>query len=91
MKLGEACLLLEVKADAITFNCHFFTLEEVEFDIDPREVLGEAGANTVFSFMRRLGEHLNKEVVLTPENAPELPIFRFCPETAQVEYLPPTL
>ncbi len=80
--------LLCVDAGDVTLNCHFFCREIIEFDLDPREVKGEEQANFVFDFMRQLGRALNKEVILTPENMLESPIFKFSLVTQKIEFFP---
>src|SRR5262245_50232653 len=67
-------------------NCHFFTDEEIEFDIDPREVKGQKGLNALFGFMRCLAQATDKDVVLTAENMREIVIFRVSPGKAAIEY-----
>ena len=71
--------LLTIGLNGVTVNCHFFLSEEIELDIDPGEVDNEGKANIVFGFMSNVGRVLNKEVILTPENAEEQPIFKYEP------------
>lgn len=80
--------LLKVNVDSVILNCHFFTDEEIEFDIDPREILSERQAEAIFTFMRQIGQTLNKEVVLTPENLQDAPIFKFLPSVGEIQYIP---
>lgn len=68
-------------------NCHFFTVEEIEFDIDPREVKGQQELNALFGFMRCLAKATDKVVVLTPENGQEHTIFRVSPGNTAIEYV----
>ena len=69
-----------------TLNCHFFTEDEVEFDLDPREMKPEL-LGTLVDFFRLLGEATTKPVLLTMENMPEAVIMRFEPTTGKVEYV----
>jgi len=78
--------LLSVKVGNLLLNCHFFTTNEIEFDLDPREVEGEKELSELFDFLRRLCWISNKQTVLTPENAPEYWIFRFTPGISEPEY-----
>ncbi len=80
--------LLSVNVGAAILNCHFFTKEEIEFDLDPSEIQSESQAEEVFAFMRQIGQILYKEVVLTPENAQDAPIFKFLPSVGQIQYIP---
>lgn len=85
--LPEACdRLLAVRFAGVQANCHFFTSEEIEFDIDPREVKGQEQLGALFGFMRCLAETVGKEAILTAENYPEIIIFRVRPGQSAVEH-----
>ena len=71
--------LLTIGLDGVTVNCHFFLPEEIELDIDPRDIDNEGKAKIVFGFMSNVGSVLNKEIILTPENTEEQPIFKYEP------------
>ncbi len=62
---GECDRLLSVRFAGVLANCHFFMPEELEFDIDPREVTGREQLNALFEFMRCMAEGVGKEVILT--------------------------
>ena len=79
--------LLLIKAGSVILNCHFFTEEEIEFDLDPREITSEFQAEQVFTFMRQLGDLLKKEVILTPENYQSYVIFKFSPSVGKIQYI----
>lgn len=79
------CRLSVWFADVLA-NCHFFTVNEIEFDIDPREVKGQQELNALFGFMRCVAQATNKDVVVTAENMPEIVIFRVSPGKAAIEY-----
>jgi hypothetical protein len=78
--------LLSGNVGNLVLYCHFFTVDEIEFDLDPREVKVERDLEELFDFLRRLCRISNKQTVLTPENAPELWIFRFNPGIDEPEY-----
>lgn len=61
---------------------HFFTPEEIECDIDPREVSGQASLDALLGFKRRLGDLTRKPAALTPENVPDEPIISYDPESS---------
>jgi hypothetical protein len=69
-------------------NCHFFGPDEIEFDIDPRQVIGQAEVDAVFAFMIFLANATDKPVVLTPENMSDKVIFRISPRGTQIEHFP---
>lgn len=71
---------LSVFLDKIPLNCHFFSIDTIELDLDPRDVSSQASLDLLLAFMRRLGRTMAKRVTLAPENMPERPIFRYEPE-----------
>jgi hypothetical protein len=80
--------LLTINVGGVTLNCHFFRTEEIELDLDPREVTEVEKANELFRFMEAIGCALRKPVRMTPENLKDRPIFEFWPETGKVSYFP---
>ena len=85
---GSASSYLGVEAGGLLFNCHFFTDEQVEFDLDPREVKGQDTLDVVLAFMRDIGQALGKRVILTPENCQEIAIFEYLPESNSIRHMP---
>lgn len=82
----EQLYQLSIRLDGVTVNCHFFTPVEIELDLNPQEIDSEAKAKVIFRFMSTVGRVLNRQVILTPENAEEQPIFKYEPG-AGIEYL----
>ena len=66
--------------------CHFFSSDQMEFDVDPREITSQTGLDTLLGFVQRLGDFISKPVVLTPENGPEIPIITYDPKTRAFQY-----
>ena len=64
-----------VDLSGVLLNCHFFCLDQIEFDIAPSEVTDEAKFHGIVDFMHDLSNVLEKTVVLTSENAPEVVLF----------------
>jgi hypothetical protein len=83
---SEHNFLLSVTFRGVVANCHFFEESRIEFDIDPRAVTGEEQAASVFDFMHWLSGTTMKDVILTPENRPEIVVFRVRPATKDVEW-----
>lgn len=77
---------LMIGVENLTLNCHFFTEEEIELDVDPREVHSQSELDLVLGFMRNLGKCLSKEVILTAENFKDLVWFQYLPESDQMHY-----
>ena len=64
-----------VHIDNININCHFFCEEEIENDVSPKEINSIEDHNKLMSYMTKLSKLLNKVVILTPENTPEIILF----------------
>ncbi|TNC10550.1 hypothetical protein FF100_23110 [Methylobacterium terricola] len=67
-------------------NCHFFTEEEIEFDLDPRDVDSLLEADRLVGFLNALGRATMKEVLLTVENSPDEVIARYDPTSDTLEW-----
>lgn len=65
-------------------NCHFFVEDEVEFDLDPRDVDELVDAERLGQFLIDLGRATSKEVRLTAENEPGAVIARYSPRSDTV-------
>ncbi len=78
--------LLLVCFAGVQANCHFFCVEDIEFDIDPRQVTGQAQLSGLIDFMRCLSQAVGKDATLAPENSPEIVIFRIRPGLPTVEH-----
>ena len=65
-------------------DCFFFTREEIDFDLDPRNFQGNTAHQQIsrlLDFLRTVGQLLNKTIILTSEGGSSMPLFRFDPET----------
>jgi hypothetical protein len=81
-------VLLRVFVDGVQLNCHFFWTEEIELDLDPAEVRTPEDGRRVLQFLKQLGDAINRPVVMTPEELPESPYYRYEPLTAEPVYCP---
>jgi hypothetical protein len=77
-----------VDVAGVRVHCHFFTEEETEFDLNPGEVVDPVRLGSVFEFMQGLASAVSKDSVLTPENMPEIVIFRCRPGLGTIEHTP---
>jgi len=50
-------------------HCHFFSPDEIEFDVDPRSMTSKS-EHALLTLMRTLGMSTNRLCRLTPENQP---------------------
>jgi hypothetical protein len=85
----RASPILRVDVFGITVCAHFFGSHELELDLDPREVADRDRLASLSEFIRRLGDLLNRPVVLTHENRREHWIARYLPTTTQFSYPTP--
>jgi len=67
---------LTIHLGQIKVNCHFFLSEQIEFDIDPKEVNSLSDFEQIERFMTSISETLKEQVTLTAENSPEFPLFK---------------
>jgi hypothetical protein len=85
----EASMLLALDVQGLQVNCHFFTAEEIELDLDPAEVVDASSFQAVTALLTELGRLLGKRVILTHENTPEALVLEYLPSDDQVRYRPP--
>jgi hypothetical protein len=76
---GECDRLLVVRLGGMSFHCHFFDLDEVVFDLDPREIAGESSLQAIVVFMQFLAATTGKDCALTPEGGHATPILTMSP------------
>ena len=63
------------EADA---HAHFFAVDEIEFDVDPRELSPRSGP-ALLRFMEILATSTSRPCLLTPENVHHRPMLAFDP------------
>ncbi|MES2934214.1 MAG: hypothetical protein V4805_12095 [Pseudomonadota bacterium] len=71
--------ILTVATSGVAIACHFFIPEEIELDIDPREIHGEDQHEAVLEFLASLSLAIGRPALLTPENGLDLPFLSFEP------------
>jgi hypothetical protein len=77
---------LNLRVGRILVQCFFITPQEIEFDIDAREIECQSDLDVLLGFMQEIGNVLHKPTVLTPENCPEYQIITYDPQVRQFEY-----
>ena len=65
-----------INLGGIRINCHFFLPQQIEFDLDPKEVNSLSDFELIETFMKKISETLQEQVTLTAENNPEFPLFK---------------
>ena len=58
---------LTIDVGGVGICCHFFIADEIELDIDPREVTSLSAVDSVLDFITGLGACLARDVILTEE------------------------
>ena len=71
--------MLSVDTAGVRLNCHFFDENEIEFDLDPREIGGQAQLDAVIAFMKTIACATGKPALMTPENMHEHAFIRVNP------------
>ena len=67
---------LRIDLNGINIHCHFFLDDQIEFDIDPREIKSLKDFEQIEMFMVSISQILNTQVTLTEENSPLFPLFK---------------
>jgi len=67
---AETSFLLKIILGQAKMNCHFFTEEEIELDIDPSEVTSQVEFDAIVDVLSLIGSALGRDVILTDENVP---------------------
>lgn len=81
---GNPMLRLRVGRTLAVF--HFFSEEEIECDVDPREIASQADLDALLSFVRQIGDATRKPVTITPENMREKPIITYDPQSRDFQH-----
>lgn len=64
-----------------------YAVEQIDFDVDLRELQGQQRLDVLCQFMRAVGRKLGKPVVMTPEGADTTPIIGYGVDADQVRVL----
>ena len=60
----------------IRLNCHFFLKDQIEFDIDPKEVTSIKEFELLEDFMIEISKSIDNQITLTDENNPKFPLIK---------------
>ena len=78
--------MLRIKVGSTLVVFHFFSDEEVECDVDPREISSQPDLDALLGFVSQLGDLTGKRVVITPENMRNEPFISYAPDTRKFQY-----
>lgn len=70
----EKSIFLKIEYNGVDFNCHFFSIEEIELDISPATIKDSTEAKSVIDFMEVLAKLLRKNVSISIENDKQAPL-----------------
>lgn len=73
-------VLLTVLLDTVHVNWHFFCDDEMDLDLDSREITGPTPHENVLRFLARLFQRLGKRALITPEGNQESPVLSYEPD-----------
>jgi hypothetical protein len=78
---------LSFTVGGVVLDCYFFTPTEIELSFAPSEVTA-SGLRALLELMIDIGDTIMKPVLMTPENGPQSPIFRYDPNANLLRWLP---
>ncbi|MDQ2904160.1 MAG: hypothetical protein ABI456_25340 [Ktedonobacteraceae bacterium] len=85
----EHSTVVHIDKEHLALNCFFFSEEQIDFDLDPRDFQGDTAGQQIsrlLVFLRTIGQLLNKPIVLTPEGGPPPRLFSFDPKTGEEQW-----
>jgi hypothetical protein len=85
-KNHDFCSSANIFLEKIQINNHFFIESEIENDISPNEINNIQDHERIIKFMTEISYHLDKTIILTPENEQEYILIRITKDL--IEYLP---
>jgi len=65
-----------IKLKGINLNCHFFLEDEIEFDIEPREINSVEDFEQIEMFMSEISRVTENQVTLTDDSHITVPLFK---------------
>ena len=83
---GEHSHNLIIRLGQLDVCCHFFIPDEIELDIDPREVGSQQDLDAIMRLMSDIGSLLRLDVILTEENGPDYVWFKYSHAEGKMHY-----
>ena len=77
---------MSIDLTGVIVNCHFFMIEEIELDIDPREIKSQNELDIVIKFIKELGKCLKKDAIVTEENSPNDIWFKYISDEDKITF-----
>lgn len=82
----DHAVLLCIDEGQLNLHCYFFTPDQIEFDLDPRDIQNDDRLTRLLDFIHHIGNLLQKPIVLTPESVETIYYFSFDPGTGKDEW-----
>ena len=82
----DHAVLLRIDEGQLNLHCYFFTPDQIEFDLDPRDIQNDDRLVRLLDFIHHIGNLLQKPVVLTPESVETIHYLSFDPKTGKDEW-----
>ncbi len=67
---------ISIDIGEIQINCHLFLPDQIEFDINPKQINSIEEFEKVKNFMEMVSQTLDNQVTLTSESSPEFPLVK---------------
>jgi len=67
---------VSIELEKLKINCHFFMIEQIEFDVEPSEIKTQSDFEKILSFMTKVSSALKKQITLTGENDATFPLIK---------------
>lgn len=77
---------LSIDIGGTVLHCYFFSDVEIEVDLVAREIKSQGELDEILEFMRSLGKHLVRDVILTEESMAEEIWFKYLVEDDQIRF-----
>jgi hypothetical protein len=84
---GDDRWLLMFTIAELEVDCHFFLVHEIELSFAP-EPATEASLRPLLAFIVAIGDAIGRDVIVTPENGPHAPYFRYRPTDQRLTWYP---
>jgi len=67
---------VSIDLNGIIVNSHFFLEEQIEFDVDPKQIKSFTDLDQILNLMTDISKTIRKQVTLTDENTIEFPLIK---------------
>jgi hypothetical protein len=88
---GDHAVLLRIDEEQLDLHSYFFTYDEIDFDLNPHVITDDQSLSRLLDFIHRMGNLLQKEVVLTMEGGRDTQYFAFDPITGKETWQVPEI